>query len=329
MSVPDLLVHEYFDLVLMNSVGFSYWNSHMCDPISPSMTSERVGVEFPMWRKKVDGSMFEYKMTNIPGWVQDSFAIREVFTAKSQKDSSSNVEIIFVDQNRKNHSFVGHVTNTQNTRRNGVMRLILPNELVSVLRETFMMSHMRDLERRMRKPKPKIDEIEKEFPFYEFIDIEWDQGNHRFVLTPQFVMPPQYQELFSYLQNKHILSQIEDDLAKGPKVSISKGDWIERSKINTEVQTENVIYTLIDSVNKELYIGEAQNLAKRNSGERPEIPNWTHYRVDVLPREFTKEMRLQIERLMIRAMASLISNSQGIKSQQISDYTLKNKRIDS
>lgn len=293
------------------------------------MTSERVGVKFPMWRKKVDGSMFEYKMTNIPDWVQDSFDIHNVFTANSKKDSASNVEVIFINQNKRKQTFQAHVTNTQNVSRKGVMRLNLPSELVTTLRQTFMMTHMRDLERRMRDPKPKIDEIEKEFPFFEFVDIEWDKDNHRFIMTPQFVMPPQYQELFAYIQNKHILSRIEEDLKDHQKARIVKGDWKERSEIAKEVSTENVIYTLIDEVNKELYIGEAQNLAKRNSGERPEIPDWTHYRVDTLPPEFNKEMRLTIERLTIRSMASLIKNGQGIESKNISDYTLTNKRIDS
>ncbi len=293
------------------------------------MTSERVGVEFPMWRKKVDGSMFEYKMTNIPAWVQNFFDIRNIFTAKSTKESASEVGIVFTDKLGEAHIFNGHVTNTQNTSRKGVMRMIFPPELVSLLRETFMMSHMRDLERRMREPKPSIDEIETEFPFYEFIDIEWDKVNHQFRFRPHFVIPPQYQELFNYIQNKHVLTNIENDLKPSKKARISKSDWKSRSEISKEILTENAIYTLIDNGDKKIYIGETENLAKRRSGESPEIPNWTHYRVDVLPPDFNKEMRLQIERLMIRTLASLIPNSQGIESQKISDFILTNKKIDS
>ena len=78
--------------------------------------------------------------------------------------------------------------------------------------------------------------------------------------------------------------------------------------MKSEITTENVIYTLIDTENCEVYVGEASNLANRFKQQRNEIPGWTHYRVDQLPPEFDDKMRVTLERLMIRSFASLFDS---------------------
>ena len=109
-------------------------------------------------------------------------------------------------------------------------------------------------------------------------------------------------------------------------MKISKGNWKERGEIQNEIHTENVIYTLIDINNSEIYIGEASNLANRFKQKRHEIPEWTHYRVDQLPEEFDDKMRVTLERMMIRSLASLLENKADVESMEISHYILKNKR---
>ena len=185
---------------------------------------------------------------------------------------------------------------------------------------------MRDLERRMRKCK--VSEIESEIPFYEFLDIEWDKSSRRFIFTPHYVQAPVFEKVFSHLQSKHMIERIESDIQGSSKVKISKGDWMEKAEMKNELRTENVIYTLIDVNNREVYVGEAKNLANRFKQLRHEIPEWTHYRVDQLPHEFDDKMRLTLERMMIRSLASLLESSVGVESMQISDYLLKNKRVD-
>ena len=58
------------------------------------------------------------------------------------------------------------------------------------------------------------------------------------------------------------------------------------------------------------------------------IPDWTHYRYDVLPPDTTKDMRVAIERMVIRSYASLLPNKEKIPNIKISDYLLVNKKID-
>jgi stress-induced morphogen len=294
------------------------------------MVDERKDVKFPLWRKKVDGSLFQHGMTVIPEWVKDQvFDIREVFIESSKKKSTSEVDVIFHDDgNQTRHN--GWITTTYfsgkwKEKRNPVMRFSFDNELKTRLQQRFTMSHMRDMERRMRKCK--VSEIEEQIPFYEFLDIEWDLENREFHFKPHYVQSPIYTELFTYLQTKHILEQVENEI-EGKKGRIAKGDWKEKSEIKGELHTENAIYTLIDRENKELYVGEATNLAKRFNQKRNEIPNWTHYRVDILPPGFDDKMRVNLERMLIRSLASLIENNVGVESMKISDYSLKNKRVD-
>jgi len=39
-------------------------------------------------------------------------------------------------------------------------------------------------------------------------------------------------------------------------------------------------------------------------------------------------MRVTLERMMIRSLASLLNSSVGVDSMKISDFILKNKRVD-
>ena len=55
-------------------------------------------------------------------------------------------------------------------------------------------------------------------------------------------------------------------------------------------------------------------------------PGWTHYRVDQLPPDFDDKMRVTLERMMIRSLASLLNSSVGIETMQISEFTLTNKK---
>ena len=52
------------------------------------------------------------------------------------------------------------------------------------------------------------------------------------------------------------------------------------------------------------------------------------YRLDQLPDDFDDKMRVTLERMMIRSLASLLQNNTGVESMGISDFVLTNKRID-
>ena len=302
------------------------------------MVDERRDVEFPLWRRKVDGTMLENSQFVIPDWVKEgTFNIKDLFVESSKKNPSSRITIQ-LSYNKKTSIHEGWITTTKFGEkwakvRKPVMRLFFDNELKLELQKIFTMSHMRDLERRMRANKSEDSkctpaQIEAEFPFFEFLDIEWDLENRRMLFKPHYIQAPIYAELFSKLQSKRILERIEDELDDKQTSRITKGDWKPKSELKRKITSENVIYTLIDTNNSEIYVGEAKKLVNRFSQERNEIPGWTHYRVDHLPPEFDDKMRLTLERLMIRALASLLDNNAGVDSMDISEYKLTNKRID-
>ena len=85
---------------------------------------------------------------------------------------------------------------------------------------------------------------------------------------------------------------------------------------------------LIDTTGKLIYVGEAKDLRKRLKQKYPSIPNWTHYRFDALPKSVTTEIRVSIERMVIRSYASLLKNKSNVDSFEISNYRLVNDKID-
>lgn len=90
---------------------------------------------------------------------------------------------------------------------------------------------------------------------------------------------------------------------------------------------QNVIYMLIDTKNKLLYVGEAQDLVKRLSQPYPTIKDWDYFRYNVLPDKLAP-YRVVLERMLIRDFASLLKNKKDVKCISISDYSLANDKID-
>lgn len=114
-----------------------------------------------------------------------------------------------------------------------------------------------------------------------------------------------------------------------PPFRFTKGDWWNRESLAQQIDSTNVIYNLIDTQAKKIYIGEAESLIKRLNQDREEIKNWDFYRFDTLPEGLTKQQRVAIERLLIRTFASFFENLNNIPSMKVSDYILANKKIDS
>lgn len=286
------------------------------------MKLERSNIKFPLWRKKVDSSILEGSMTPIPCFLWEQWSIEEHFqNSRGSANDDGKVEIVFGKK-----KFKGSVYFTKKRQ----CRLVFDRVLGDQLKETFVMSYMRNIEERLRKNKPQYNEqkIEEEIPFWEFLDIEFDSTNKVFYFNAHYVQKPTYLELFKEIVNSHILCDIEEVLDSKEGLRIIKEKWQPRTKLKSQFDAKNVIYNLIDVNNKQFYIGEADSLIKRLSGDRKEIPNWTHYRFDSLPNGLTRQQRVAIERLMIRSFASFLPNLKMVDSMSVSDYTLVNKKID-
>lgn len=288
------------------------------------MKLERSDIEFPLWRKKVDATLFKDAATPIPKWLCKVWKINSLFpNSYSKKDANSVVEIFF------NHKkYTGHVVQIKKQK---MFRLFFDKQLSDILKDVFLMSYMRSIEQDLRKGKSDYEEqeIENEIPFWEFIDIEFDSENKIFYFRAYYIQKPTYIELFKELVKSHTLKVIDDLVNAKGKFRIIKQDWKPRKKLLTQIDAKNVIYNLIDTENKIIYIGEAENLVQRLNQNREAIKDWNYYRFDCLPEGLTKTQRVAIERLLIRTFASFLNNKKGIPTMKVSEYNLANEKIDS
>lgn len=289
------------------------------------MKLERSNVDFPLWRKKVDSSLFHYHGTTIPNWACKMWEISEDFSnCNSRNDPASKVQVEF-----KNKTFDGWVTIAEKGRKTPAYRLWYSELLTYELKDTFVMSFVRDLEHRLRKAqKIKKTNIEQEIPFWEFLDIEYNRDEKLFRFVAYYTQKPTFSELFKHFIKSPVLHMIDDELDQKKSFRIYKNRWRPRTELDFEIRANNVLYTLVDTENKLIYVGEASNLVKRLKQDHPTIPQWNYFRYNILPKELDKH-RKTFERMTIRDFASFLNNKRKIKSIKISEYTLANDKIDS
>ena len=287
--------------------------------------TERTNVKSVLWRKKIDNTFFRYKATAIPNWVlkgwnlETHYPHKNGFLRKSEKRSEVKIEF-----NKK--IYKANVTCTYPKKRaSKVYRLWFSDNLLDEIKLTFNMSYMRDLESALRKD---MTNIEKEIPFWEFLDIEFIKNQKKFVFTAHYKQESFFPKLFNRLSGSPAIKSIEDEIFKKGGFRIYKQDWKKVDEIETEIGATNVIYYLINKKNKEIYIGEAQNLIKRLRQHFKGNTNWEFYRYDKLPDSVNSNVRMNIERMIIRSFASLMKNKAEIDNFDISTYYLKNSKID-
>lgn len=154
-----------------------------------------------MWRKKVDGTLL-HQGTPIPGWVCEMWGITRDFShCVSIKLEDSRVYISFEGQ-----IFDGHITCSKR-KSTDLYRLWYEFELGQLLQRVFVMSHLRDLEKRFRKVTS--DQIESEIPFWEFIDIEYEVEEKRFYFDAYYKQKSMFPNVFNEIAKASILQEID------------------------------------------------------------------------------------------------------------------------
>lgn len=286
-----------------------------------TIKSERTNIKHPMWRKKIDNSILNSGNTHVPRWVCKMWNFDQAFKGvRGRKCSDGRVPVSF-----KGHTFEGHITFTQPTSsKNKKYRLSFEDALLTRLRDTFLMSCMREIEGRLQTSKTPIED---EIPFWEFLDIEFDYTNKEFIFTAHYTHDATFPELFKRLTYSPALKRIQDELANKGEFRIHKQGWRPREEFESEIGAENVIYYLADTESKLLYIGEAKRLVHRFRQGHPSIKNWDKYRYNQLP-PLPKKDRVTIERMAIRDFSSILANDGGINGLELSKWRLVNKKID-
>ena len=283
------------------------------------MQLERSNVEFPIWRKKVDKSLFEHNGTTIPEWACRMWSLPEIYgTVTSRKDPRSNATVIY-----KGTQYDAWVTTAPHGRKSPAFRLWFDSVLSLALKRTFLMSYMRSLEGTLQE---KVD-IEQSIPFWEFLDIEFDKQRRVFKFVAYYRQQASFPHLFERLIGSPALRKVEDEIECKRDARIYKQNWKPRSELEFELGASNVIYMLIDTVAKSFYVGEAADLIKRLTQPHSSIPNWDYFRYSVLPAQLAP-YRVAIERMLIRDFAAVLKNKKEISWHAIGDCELANDRVD-
>jgi len=283
------------------------------------MKSERSDVEFAIWRKKVDKSLFEHDAATIPEWACRMWGLPEIYgTVTSRKDPRSNASVVY-----QGTSYDAWVTTAPHGRKNPAFRLWFDPILSLGLKRTFLMSYMRSLEAALQG---KVD-IERLIPFWEFLDIEFDKQRRVFRFVAYYRQEASFPNLFERLIESPALRKVADEIERKADLRIYKQNWKPRSDLEYELGAQNVIYMLIDTDEKRLYIGEAADLIRRLLQPHGSIPNWEYFRYSVLPAELAPH-RVLLERMLIRDFAAVLKNRKEIPWHAINDYELANDRVD-
>ena len=296
------------------------------------MTIERNDIKHLMWRKKVDSSIFNGESV-IPMAFVKQWNLKSNFKDNGKNSSYWPVQIKFGSKSYDGKVFYRPPTKARSSEQH---KIIFQEDLIEDLKKAFLMSHIRWLEVELRKQDGKkaaeaTRETERETPFWEFLDIEFDDSDKGFIFTAYYKQAAYFPEVFKHLIGSPKLKQIEGSIFKNFE-SIINQDWKEKENLITELGAKNVIYFLLDDVNKLLYVGETgQDLKSRLSDKEhyknAGIPHWTHYRFEVLPSSIDTKARREIEDMTIRAYASLFANTKNMSSFKISNYKLVNRKI--
>ncbi len=107
------------------------------------MKFERSNVDHPLWRKKVDSSLFQQNGTTIPAWACNMWSIQDNFSnCITRRDLLSKVQVEF-----KKKQYEGCVTVAKKGRKTPAYRLWYSTLLSHELKDGFLMSFVRDLEK--------------------------------------------------------------------------------------------------------------------------------------------------------------------------------------
>ena len=285
----------------------------------------RNDVRFPLHSQRISGDLFDRQHLTISRVTLTNLSMVDFWPRDSAAGRTTT-------QIRFNSGVYDVQLHTQTRGRTSPLhRIYTTPELRAEMKRTFLATYARHLEAKLRQSSGgDYDELSIE-SFHEFVDIEFDIENNLMIWTPHFVVEPTYKELFGELADNTALYLIDSSIEG--RASLASSDWEIRAN-QPPRKVPNVIYYLRDDANQLFYVGKGGpgNGTDRIFDPHPRIPNWTHYRYDVLPQNFNNQMVEAFEQMQIRVFAYLLTNNptQGSRRSHAPDfshYTLTNLKI--
>lgn len=149
------------------------------------MRTERSGVKDRLWRKKIDGSIFESKGTVIPLWVCDMWHLRDDFNkVTSKNDPKSKVAIEFGEK-----EYQGEITVSKKSKSH-LYRLHFHGDFLTSLLNGSLISLMRNIGSRMRKTSTDGKEdkcgTNRDLSFWNSLVINYIRKGKKIKIVPHY-----------------------------------------------------------------------------------------------------------------------------------------------
>jgi hypothetical protein len=292
--------------------------------LGAALPIERTDVVSPLWRKKVDGTFVRLGYTPIPLWVARMWSVGDAFAAVTGRGHPDAAITCTFEGEVFTAEIVPHREGRQH-------RLFLQEELRAVLARKFLMSYMRELDTKLAAVDAaelrRSRSYETERSFWEFADLEFDTPNRHMKIVAHYVQRPDFPHLFARLAGSAPMRRIDDDLRGKDELRIHKQPWRPRTRFESEIGARNVIYMLADCESGLFYVGEADDMVARFRRGHTPIPNWTHYRYDLLPPTLAP-MRVTLERMLICDTDAILGRWADDLPARPSAFRLVNSRID-
>jgi hypothetical protein len=267
--------------------------------------------------KKLDRSALEWGIT-IPKNLVMSF-----LCGKKLLRGNSREIIIVWDKKSYKGRFI-HSANKQSDYYG--IRYDQDPDLLKKLRKTFIQSYvilksqkeLFDSKEKMKQFRSKLSGGQQEVLILQPVDFKSIQFK-------VFIrIEHEWNSLFERLAENNVFGWLFD---KNKKYLITRStNWIKVKDFNIHRDQTGVIYYLVNTKRKLIYIGKAENLGKRvrpgiNHQKMPE--DWDYFKYDVIKPDYL-DLLERIEDHTIRSFASFFNNNTDYPSLNLGSYTLVN-----
>lgn len=275
-------------------------------------------MKYKPYYKNVDRSLFEWGITIPKDYEFDFLAGRAIPTSKARK-----VSIIFDKKE--------YIADLRNINRKAgrvyQLRWDFNKKLLQKLRKNFIQSYVV-----LKGQKELFDSVDQVKGFRGSLTGKQQEvlciqpvSSTKIELSTFIKVEDDWSPLFERLADENVFGWLFE---KDERYLISRStDWFSVKDFAKHKNAVNVIYYLVNSKKKTLYIGKAEILGKRVKPGRMHqsmTGEWDHFRYDVIHKEFAGILE-RIEDHTIRSMASILNNTQSYSTLGLGDYTLVNK----
>ena len=276
-----------------------------------------VKASYQPFYKKIDRSSLEWGIT-IPGKLVDGFLAGRKLPLGTSREVDIKWDRKYYKVRLKHSS----------TRGNHYYQISYSSniDLLKKLRKTFIQSYII-----LKSQKELFDTVEDQKQFRSKLTggqqevLIFQPIDYQTIEVSVFIkIESPWDALFQRLADNNVFGWIFD---MDKKYLISRStDWIKAKDFNKHKNAPCVVYYLVNTKRKLIYIGKAELLGNRvKPGKKHQkMPgDWDYFRYDIIKPEYSSLIE-RIEDHTIRAFASFLHNDQDYPSLNISSYQIVN-----